>query len=54
MNVDLHQGYSENINKRKLTPFSHGSKQKLQNVTRYDPYILLSTGPRFIWSCKRS
>ena len=26
----------------KLTPFSHGGRQKLQNATCYDSYILLS------------
>ena len=34
-----------------LTPFSHGGRQKPQNATYYDPYILLS--PRshsYIWS----
>ena len=26
----------------KLTPFDHGHRQKLQNTTCYDPYILLN------------
>ena len=35
----------------KLTPFSHGGRQKLQMATCYDPYILLSPRPHsYIWS----
>ena len=30
----------------KLTPFSHGGKQKLQNATCYDPYINTSDHTR--------
>ena len=39
----------------KLTTFSHGGRQKPQNATCYDPYILLSPRPRsYIWSYKRA
>ena len=35
--------FTQNIHK--LTSFSHESRQKLQNTTCYDPYILLSPRP---------
>ena len=39
----------------KLTPFSHEGRQKLQNASCYDPYILLSPHPRsYIWSYKHA
>ena len=37
--------YTENTYIKRLTSFSHGCRQKLQNATCYDPYILLSPRP---------
>ena len=39
----------------KLTPYFYRSRQKPQNATCYDPYILLSPRPRsYIWSYKHA